>query len=104
MSPTAAITADVQIDKLDVTAYLSGSPAKDTAGMTKPNTKPIAPRDSELIPVELLRDTRLKTIIRIDSLTLEGGALRNTEGGTEKQRKGSRFHRECLRLRWQDRS
>ncbi|MGV0034217.1 MAG: hypothetical protein ACNYPE_04370, partial [Candidatus Azotimanducaceae bacterium WSBS_2022_MAG_OTU7] len=48
MSPTAAITADIRIDKLDVTAYLSGSPAKDTAGMTKPNTKPIAPTDSEL--------------------------------------------------------
>ncbi len=83
MSPTVAITADIRIDKLDVTAYLSGSPAKDTAGMTKPDTKPdtkpVAPTDSELIPVELLRNTLLKTIIRIDSLTLEGGALRNAK-------------------------
>lgn len=78
-SPVAAITADIRIDKLDATAYLADAPAADASPGNTPASKSDVPLDSELIPVELLRDTFLKTIIRIDSLTLEGGALRNAK-------------------------
>ncbi len=78
-SPVAAITADIRIDKLDATAYLADAPAADASPGNTPASKSDVPLDSELIPVELLRDTFVKTIIRIDSLTLEGRALRNAK-------------------------
>ena len=79
MSPINAITADLRIDKLDITNYLSDSPGTDTAGVTNTATKSDVPIDSELIPVGLLRHTHLKTIIRIDALSVDGAELRNAK-------------------------
>ena len=79
LSPFNAITADLRIDKLDTTEYLSDSPGTDTKDAARATTKSDVPIDSELIPVELLRDTLLKTIIRIDTLSMDGAKLRNAK-------------------------
>jgi len=76
LAPMAAISAEIRLDKLDATAYLA---AADTTNTTTTANKSDVAADSELIPVELLQNTYLKTIIRIDSLMLEGGALRNAK-------------------------
>ncbi len=79
LTPTTAITADLRIDKLDTTDYLSDSTGADTAGASNVATASDAPVDSELIPVELLRDTRLKAILRVALLVVDGGELSNAK-------------------------
>ncbi len=87
LSPINAITADLRIDKLDTTDYLSDSPGADTKGATNAATKSDVPIDSALIPVGLLRHTHLKTIIRIDSVIVDGGELRHAKVELRNDRK-----------------
>ena len=79
LSPINVITADLRIDKLDTNDYLSDSQGADTKGTTSAATKSDKPVDSELIPVGLLRHTLLKTIIRIDALSVKGAKLQNAK-------------------------
>ena len=82
LTPTTAITADLRIDKLDTTDYLSdstGADTADTAGASHVATASNAPVDSEFIPIELLRDTRLKAILRVALLVVDGGELINAK-------------------------
>lgn len=79
LTPGTAITADLRIDKLDTTDYLSDPTGTDTAGASNVATASDVPADSEVIPIEYLRDTRLKTILRIASLVVDGEELSNAK-------------------------
>ena len=79
LSPVEAVTVDIRIDSLDLATYLTSSPANNSTGAAGVSSLSAVPEDSELIPLETLRGTQIKAIVRIDSLISEGGTLSNVK-------------------------